>query len=380
MNLTRIQSRAWDALANDLRNDILSGRLQSGEAIRPELQLANNYNISRNSVRKALDALTSEGLLRRAQGSGTFVAPLKEQIRNKSIARRQILFISMETELSDDCAHSTFVPIFDSLSNLLGERGFNLLYSSIDLDHKPPASLVNKDVCGVIFHGTMPLTFWEKYIRPLPSVGLQHSTPEIDCNWVKIDNMVHSFKAVKHLRDLGHTRIGFFSNEQDERITRERCETYRRSMEMLGLPVEESWVITWQRPRSNGILPQEEYSVDYGEPLLQAFRDPAHAPTALICADNYRALSVEHTLSHIGLKVPQDVSLVGGFNYNDTFRGRFTALDGRLKELCQEAIDLLLSEIDGTCKVHNKCVIIRPELIIGQSTLAIRKMNKETSK
>lgn len=380
MNLTRIQSRAWDALANDLRNDILSGRLQSGEAIRPELQLANNYNISRNSVRKALDTLASEGLLRRAQGSGTFVAPLKEQVKNKSIARRQILFISMETEMSDNCAHGTFVPIFDSLSSLLGERGFNLLYSSVNLDHRPPASLVNKDVCGVIFHGTMPVSFWEKYIRPLPSVGLQHETPEIDCNWVKIDNMVHSFKAVKHLRDLGHTRIGFFSNEIGERLQQERYEAYRQSMAILGLPVSENWVIAWQRPRNNGILPLEEHYVDYGEPLLKAFRDMAHAPTALICADNFRALSVEYTLNRIGLKVPQDVSLVGGFNYNDSFQGRFTALDGRLKELCQEAIDLLLGEIDGTSGVRNKCVIVRPEIIIGKSTLAIRKLNKERSK
>ena len=375
MNLNRIQSRAWDTLANDLRGDILSGRLRSGEIIRTEIQLANNYNISRNSVRKALNALEAEGLVIRTQGSGTFVAQIKEHLKNKSINKRQILFLSMETELSDGCAHGTFVPIFDGLSALLDERGFNLLYSSVGVEHKPPASLVNKDVCGVIFHGTMPVSFWEKYIRPLPSVGLQQDTPEIDCNWVKTDRFVHSYKAVKHLYSLGHTRIGFFTNERDERITQDLYEGYRRSMAMLGLPIDDEWVISWQRPRVNGILPMEDYYVDYGEPLLKAFRSPEHAPTALICGDNFRALSVEHTLNQIGLRMPMDVSLVGAFNYKDTFSGRFTALDNRLPELCHEAITLLLEEIDGTSRINNKCILIRPELFIGNSTLSLKKTN-----
>ena len=380
MNLTRLNERAWDSLAKDLRNDILSGRLQSGEAIRTELQLANNYNISRNSVRKAIDALVAEGLLKRVQGSGTYVAQIREQIREASVSRRQILFLSMETELCDECAHGTFVPIFDYISNILDGKGLNLLYSSIDFDYKPPASLLNKDVCGVIFHGTMPVQFWERYIAPLPAVGLQYDRPEIDCNWVKIDNFQRSYQAVKYLHSLGHTRIGFVTNEIEQRLSRERFEAYMKSMEIFGLQVNENWIINWQRERTNGLLLSEEYTSDYQKHLEKALKVKSEMPTALICADNHRALFVEKALDQMGVRIPDDISLVGGFNHSKDALQKFTSIDDRLGDLCQEAIALLLGDIEGSNNVKNKTVIIRPELYIGKSTLPIRTSKNQGEK
>ncbi|MBR4675570.1 MAG: substrate-binding domain-containing protein [Victivallales bacterium] len=373
MNLTRINNRAWDALAKDLRNDILSGRLPTGAAIRTETQLANNYNISRNSVRKAIDSLVAQGLLRRVQGSGTYVAPIQEQLLDNPISRRQILFLSMETELSDYCAHSTFVPIFDRIASMLATKGFNILYSSVDLDYKPPASLLNHDICGVVFHGRMPVPFWEKYINPLPAVGLQYDTPEIDCNWVKIDNFSRSYKAVQYLHSLGHTRIGFVSNESEQRLTAERFDGYLRSMEMFNLKVNPRWIINWQRPRVNGLLLSEKLNIDYWDYLKKAFEVKSEQPTAFICADNFRAASTEYTLNKVGLRVPEEISLVGGFNINKENSLRYTALDDRLEELCREALNLLLGDIDDTNLIKNKTVILKPQLFIGKSTIPVGK-------
>ncbi|MBQ7178917.1 MAG: substrate-binding domain-containing protein [Victivallales bacterium] len=377
MNLTRINEKAWDALAKDIRSDILSGRLRTGEAIRTEVQLANNYNISRNSVRKAIDALVAQGLLKRIQGSGTYVAPVQEQMLDSPISRRQILFLSMETELSDYCAHNTFVPIFDRISSLLAEKGFNILYSSVDLDYKPPVSLLNHDVCGVIFHGRMPVEFWEKYIKPLPSVGLQYDTPEIDCNWVKIDNFSRSFKAVQYLHSLGHTRIGYVSNESEMQLSSERFDGYLRSMSMFNLEVNPRWIINWQRPRVNGLLLSEKLNIDYWEYLKKAFEVKSEQPTAFVCADNYRANSTEYTLNKVGLNVPEDISLVGGFNLNNENNLRYTAIDDRLEELCREALNLLLGDIDETNQVKDKTIVIKPQLFIGKTTIPI---NKSSSK
>ena len=371
MNLTRINKCAWDSLAKDIRNDILSGRLRTGEAIRTESQLANNYNISRNSVRKAIDSLVSQGLLKRIQGSGTYVAPLKEQKTDNPIARRQILFLSMETELSDFCAHGTFVPIFDRIANMLSEKGFNILYSSVDLDYKPPASLLNHDVCGVVFHGRMPVEFWEKYIHPLPSVGLQYDTPEIDCNWVKIDNFSRSFKAVQYLHSLGHTRIGYVSNESEQRLSSERFDGYLRSMEMFNLEVNPRWIINWQRPRVNGLLLTEKLNMDYWEHLKKAFEVKSEQPTAFICADTFRAASTEYSLNKVGIRVPEDVSLVGGFNIDSENDLRYTAIDDRLEELCREALNLLLGDIDETNQIKNKTIVIKPQLFIGKTTIPV---------
>jgi len=62
-----------DKLAEDLRKQIESGALKSGELILPVRQLAERYKISYNSVRKALEVLAHEGLLSLERGRGTFV-------------------------------------------------------------------------------------------------------------------------------------------------------------------------------------------------------------------------------------------------------------------------------------------------------------------
>ncbi|MFC7392067.1 GntR family transcriptional regulator [Scopulibacillus cellulosilyticus] len=64
----------YHQLKEILRDNIESSKWRPGELIPSENQLQKDYNISRNTVKKALDDLVAEGLLHRIQGKGTFVA------------------------------------------------------------------------------------------------------------------------------------------------------------------------------------------------------------------------------------------------------------------------------------------------------------------
>ncbi|MFT7722121.1 MAG: GntR family transcriptional regulator [Roseateles sp.] len=61
-------------LASQLRQAVLDGRLRPGASLPPERELAQRLGISRQTVRKAVEALTNEGALKVRQGSGTFVS------------------------------------------------------------------------------------------------------------------------------------------------------------------------------------------------------------------------------------------------------------------------------------------------------------------
>lgn len=61
-------------LLNRLRDEIHSGRLQPGDAIPPEVEIARRHGISRHTARQAIMELAREGLIRRQRGRGTFVA------------------------------------------------------------------------------------------------------------------------------------------------------------------------------------------------------------------------------------------------------------------------------------------------------------------
>lgn len=64
----------YDQLAEQIRNDIKTGKFSVGEKIPSEFELSDTYNISRSTVRKAISVLVDENLLVKAHGKGTFVA------------------------------------------------------------------------------------------------------------------------------------------------------------------------------------------------------------------------------------------------------------------------------------------------------------------
>jgi GntR family transcriptional regulator/GntR family frlABCD operon transcriptional regulator len=63
----------YKILHNDLKNKILSGKLQEGELLPSENVLCNEYNCTRSTVRKALDGLLNEGYIIKKQGKGSIV-------------------------------------------------------------------------------------------------------------------------------------------------------------------------------------------------------------------------------------------------------------------------------------------------------------------
>ena len=79
------QGRAplYQQLQRAVRDAIGDNRLQADEALPPERDLAEDFGVSRITIRKALDALVAEGLLIRRQGAGTFVAARVEKSFSK---------------------------------------------------------------------------------------------------------------------------------------------------------------------------------------------------------------------------------------------------------------------------------------------------------
>lgn len=67
-------STAHERVAELLRSEIAEKRWRSGERLPGELELASQYGVSRNTVRRALDTLANANVIRRHQGKGTFVA------------------------------------------------------------------------------------------------------------------------------------------------------------------------------------------------------------------------------------------------------------------------------------------------------------------
>lgn len=67
----------WRQIADEIRGDIMAGKLSTGARMPAEMDLADRFGVNRHTVRNAIAALTQEGVLRAEQGRGTFVANAK---------------------------------------------------------------------------------------------------------------------------------------------------------------------------------------------------------------------------------------------------------------------------------------------------------------
>ncbi|QQZ60761.1 GntR family transcriptional regulator [Paenibacillus sonchi] len=72
-----IATPLYEQLKEKLKNEIAEGRLKPGEKLLPEVELAQKYEVSVITVRRATNELRNEGLLEKRQGKGTFVAMAK---------------------------------------------------------------------------------------------------------------------------------------------------------------------------------------------------------------------------------------------------------------------------------------------------------------
>src|SRR5690554_5525064 len=72
-----MQIPIYQVIENDIKDQILKGKLKSGDIIPSENQLKEQYNVSRMTVRQALNNLVNEGYLFRHKGKGTFVSGRK---------------------------------------------------------------------------------------------------------------------------------------------------------------------------------------------------------------------------------------------------------------------------------------------------------------
>ncbi|CAN7412887.1 phosphonate metabolism transcriptional regulator PhnF [Rhizobacter sp. LjRoot28] len=83
--LERVRARRWEAIAQALREEIVTGRFAPGERLPNETALAQRFEVNRHTLRQAVQALVREGHLRVVHGSGTYV---RELVLDYALQRR----------------------------------------------------------------------------------------------------------------------------------------------------------------------------------------------------------------------------------------------------------------------------------------------------
>lgn len=129
-----------------------------------------------------------------------------------------------------------------------------------------------------------------------------------DHAWVDTDNEMAFFMAAQRQIDFGHRRIGLLNGPAEYTFAQLRLQGYLKALQQANLPVDEQLVAHGHLTETGGFS------------MAKALLTLAHPPTALLCATDAMAIGAMAACRAVGLKVGQDISVMG---YGNSDAGRY---------------------------------------------------------
>lgn len=188
----------------------------------------------------------------------------------------------------------------------------------------------------------------------LPMVLIDHEDPLIPSDTVFANNIDSMSRLTNHLIGTGHVLMHFIGNIRYSRSFRDRWIGFRSAMEENGLkaPLDEDAML-YLEGTDNGSFSEEFKS------WLMKRRKAKDLPTALICANDFIALSVSDILKDEGLQIPGDISVTGFDNIEDASRGipPLTTVHVPKEAMGRAAVEKLLGRIHNPSAPLEKILI-----------------------
>lgn len=170
-------------------------------------------------------------------------------------------------------------------------------------------------------------------------------------------------EVVKYVHSQGHTKIAYIHGE-DTTVTQERLGSFYRTCKELGIEVNEDYVkeAQYHYPKQAGQRTRE----------LMALKD---RPTCIIYPDDYSYMGGATEIEKHGLKIPDDISVVGydGIFLSRILRPVLTSYKQNSVEIGKVAVQKLVAQMTNPRSSAKKHVLIRGSIQEGQT---VKKLNK----
>ena len=197
---------------------------------------------------------------------------------------------------------------------------------------------------------------------PIPMVAVSGHRRVPGVTNVVLDHRRAASLALHHLAQLGHRRVAFIKGQSFSSDTEIRWNSIRHAARELGITIDPELVTQLDADSSS---PEPGYEVTR---RLLATKDDF---TALFAFNDISAIGAIRALLDHGLRVPQDVSVVGFDDIqNAAFQNpRLTTVRQPLRRMGELAAETLLQRINGA-KSYPKVIAVEPELVVRESSAA----------
>lgn len=197
----------------------------------------------------------------------------------------------------------------------------------------------------------------------------QYDQLEIDS--VSIDNALGTSLATRHLLSLGHRRIAFISGPISTVSRSDRLQGFKSTMAEAGIAVDPELVWEGAMISTFGDIEGAQLGRSAARDLLQR----ADPPTAIVALNDMYALGACAGARDVGLRVPDDVSIVGfdDIVLADIAYPPITTVRQPLQDMTRVAVERLVARVEKTDSEGTVHRSFSPELIVRASTMEMRR-------
>jgi len=255
-----------------------------------------------------------------------------------------------------DIAYPFAVEVMKGVNRAIAESEFDLIvYTTGDVRKSGRASHEQKYVSllnNSITDGTIivaPVTGEFSTEAPIVSIDPLMSDPNYPS--VHATNHQGATEVMNYLMGLGHKRIGFISGRAELESSNRRFMGYRDALEQAGLPVAEE------------LIASGDYTTETGVKCARELLSLEKRPTAIFASNDQTAMGVFQAAQEMGVRIPEDLSVVGFDNIMDSKYMGLTTVDQFISEMGFVATQMLIKLINGealdsqTYKMQTRLVV-----------------------
>lgn len=261
-----------------------------------------------------------------------------------------------------DFCNPFYAELTRSIQETSKEFGYWIIQASTDDDPEKADLLINSmiklGVEGIIFASCkLHDPSVERLIDDrFPVILLNRRLKKDKGDYIVLDNLYGAYLIVNHLIHLGYRRIGMIGGPRNVSTSVDRYRGYIKALKEKGLEVDENLI-------RHGYFSQES-GYKFAKMMMNLFRPPE----AIFCGDDYIALGSMKALGEMGMRVPEDVALVG-FDDSEISSHpliQLTTVSQNVKEMGRLGAKTIVERIEGKLKSPQK-VLLQPHLIIRNS-------------
>lgn len=337
----------------------------------PRATASKNITQKQLAERLGLTAATVSMVLNRSRGADSIPQATKDRIlatARKFNYRPNLLARSLRTrqsftvgvivpEISEGYNSTVLSGIEDYL---LGEGYFFFVTSHRhrpDLIEEYPKTFLDRGVDGVIAVDTK----WNHKL-PVPVVTISGHNQVDGVTNIVVNHERASHLALAHLADLGHRKIAFIKGQDFSSDTEIRWKSNLEAAARLSIQVS---------PKLTTQLEEDSPSPQVGYKATKKLLNSNDRFTAILAFNDISALGAIRALYEAGLRVPEDVSVVG---FDDIQSAQFqhpglTTIRQPLREMGQTAAEVILKRVRTPSERHRvREIVVEPRLIVREST------------